>query len=365
MSDSAPQPRGARRDDGARITGPCPNCGDPTDGNYCPNCGQKRVHRRVSLRRMLAEVLEDQFALDSTLPRTLGSLLFKPGHLSSEYVGGRINRYVPPFRLYLASSVLFFLLLTFFMRDVRISTRDGDVAMARDSVRAALAGLDSTERAAVARAGGGRFLRELQDSIAAAGAAADSLAANARVTGGIRPAGDGPTAGRAGAADSVASPYLWGEELRITTSWSVLDTLLAHRLDALRRLPADVAIDEVRGQALQRLPTAVFLMLPVFALLLKVLYIRRGRFYVEHFVFGLHTHAFTFLMFTLMLLGRTTWIRLPATLWMMLYFLVALRRFYGQGWFKTLLKYIVLFNAYAIVIGVGIVGLVVAALLLG
>src|SRR5690606_10736791 len=135
MTDPATTPpaAGPGVKSGAQITGPCPNCGDPTEGNYCPNCGQKRVHRRVSLRRMLAEVLEDQFALDSTLPRTLGSLLFRPGHLSSEYVGGRVNRYVPPFRLYLASSVLFFLLLTFFIRDVRINTGDQDQAPARDS----------------------------------------------------------------------------------------------------------------------------------------------------------------------------------------------------------------------------------------
>src|SRR5690606_19705106 len=101
-----------------------------------------------------------------------------------------------------------------------------------------------------------------------------------------------------------------------------------------------------RKEALQRLPTAVFLMLPAFALLLKLLYVRRKRYYVEHFVFGLHTHAFTFLMFTIMLLGRTNWIRLPATLWMLAYFFLAMKRYYGQGWLKTTLKYIVLFNAY-------------------
>jgi len=68
---------------------PCLNCGDTTVGFFCRNCGQRKADVRVSLRRMLMEVMDDQLSLNSTLPRTIGALLFRPGHLTAEYVQGR------------------------------------------------------------------------------------------------------------------------------------------------------------------------------------------------------------------------------------------------------------------------------------
>ncbi|HEX8242894.1 MAG TPA: DUF3667 domain-containing protein, partial [Longimicrobium sp.] len=92
---------------------PCMNCGDPTPGNFCRNCGQRKVEVHVSLGRMLLEALDDQFSLNSALPRTIGALMLRPGHLTREYMTGRIARYIPPFRLYLVTSVAFFLALSF------------------------------------------------------------------------------------------------------------------------------------------------------------------------------------------------------------------------------------------------------------
>lgn len=79
-------------------------------GNFCANCGQRNTTRLVSVHRMAAEALEDQFSLNSALPRTLIGLLFRPGFLTREYLAGRITRYIPPFRLYLVASLVFFAL---------------------------------------------------------------------------------------------------------------------------------------------------------------------------------------------------------------------------------------------------------------
>ncbi|HEU0053304.1 MAG TPA: hypothetical protein VFQ39_09010, partial [Longimicrobium sp.] len=67
---------------------PCRNCGDTTVGNYCPNCGQRKIEVRVSMRRMLMEALEDQLSINAALPRTLSALFLRPGHLTREYMGG-------------------------------------------------------------------------------------------------------------------------------------------------------------------------------------------------------------------------------------------------------------------------------------
>jgi hypothetical protein len=91
---------------------PCLNCGDPAVGNYCPTCGQRKVEVRVSLREMVMEVVGDEMALSSALPRTLVGLLFRPGYLTREYVQGRCVRYILPLRLYLVTSIVFFLTLS-------------------------------------------------------------------------------------------------------------------------------------------------------------------------------------------------------------------------------------------------------------
>src|SRR4051812_49297343 len=90
---------------------PCANCGDPRPGNYCPICGQHKIEHRDSVRALLADTVED-LTLTSELPRTLKALFFKPGFLTLEYSAGRIARYIPPVRLSLAASLLFFLIVS-------------------------------------------------------------------------------------------------------------------------------------------------------------------------------------------------------------------------------------------------------------
>jgi hypothetical protein len=152
----------------------------------------------------------------------------------------------------------------------------------------------------------------------------------------------------------------------VRTGWGAADSLLARRGRELGELTLVEAREAVGAAMLRRAPTAMFLVLPVFALLLKLLHLRRGRYYVEHFVFGLHTHAFAFVLFTLMLfLGGVPGVVPAAILWLLLYLLLAMKRFYGQGWPVTLLKYGALGVMYSVVFVAGVVVSVMVALLLG
>lgn len=67
---------------GPRATQPggdtCPNCWERGPGRYCPTCGQRQRQRAVSLRQILLEVLDDQFSVNSALPRTLRALVLQP-----------------------------------------------------------------------------------------------------------------------------------------------------------------------------------------------------------------------------------------------------------------------------------------------
>jgi hypothetical protein len=106
------------------------------------------------------------------------------------------------------------------------------------------------------------------------------------------------------------------------------------------------------GQVVALLPKVMFILLPVFALLMKLLYVRRGNLYVAHLIFALHTHTAAFLMFLAaiglgMVPGLAGWATLALFLGLPTYLLLALRRTYGQSWPKTLLKGALLLGAYA------------------
>ena len=272
---------------------PCLNCGDTTVGNFCPSCGQRKVEVRVSFRRMVLEALDDQLALNSTLPRTLGALFFRPGHLTAEYAGGRIARYIPPFRLYLVCSVVFFLVLSL-LPDVRNPVVNEEVR-----VGGARAGVQVTPDSAE-----------------------------------VDP--EGPAAQGAG----------WLDDMTVRTPSPRLNRLLQSRVERFNRMTPNEAFSTVAGELLDLAPTMMFALMPVFALVLKLLYARRKRFYVEHFVFALHVHAFVFLLATVLVVIGNDALGSVVGMAIFPYIYLAMKRVYGQGWVKTGVKFVVLGIAY-------------------
>jgi hypothetical protein len=90
----------------------CKNCGAELAGRYCANCSQAaEVHVPTTLE-LVHELLEGLTHSDSRLWRTLKYLWFKPGKLTQEFVAGRRVAYLPPFRLYLILSLIFFLIFS-------------------------------------------------------------------------------------------------------------------------------------------------------------------------------------------------------------------------------------------------------------
>ncbi|HEX2165604.1 MAG TPA: DUF3667 domain-containing protein [Longimicrobiales bacterium] len=345
---------------------PCLNCGDATPGRYCPSCGQRKAEVLVSVRALVADVLEDQLVLNRALPRTLGALLFHPGLLTEEYVRGRIVRYIAPFRLYLVSSVVFFLLLSFvgldFMDVNADVTPDADAAIDSASVA-----IDSATSA----------LRLQQDLLAEMDTAAMPEAARAAVREQMaelvenfeaRPDVPPPPVQIDLNAPALPPGILqpWARTLadEFEDYPPPFAGALQRKLVQVGHLPTTDAIREVLRDLLEYAPHMVFLLLPLFALILKLLYIRRGRYYAEHFVFALHVHAFVFTMFTVMFILPWDWVNGLLFLWIMAYVWLALRRVYRQGWVRTTAKWWTLGATYFIFLGLGMVGLGIVTLLL-
>ena len=90
----------------------CRNCGTQTVGRYCHECGQDlSTGIAKPILQLIAQVLDNAFALEGKTPRTLGNLLIRPGFLSSEYRMGRISRYVLPAKMFWMSTLIFFAIL--------------------------------------------------------------------------------------------------------------------------------------------------------------------------------------------------------------------------------------------------------------
>lgn len=91
---------------------PCGNCAAPVLGKYCGQCGQAVETHRRSVLHLLHDLIKDIASFDSRILRTVRALFLKPGELPAAFREGRTQRYVPPIRLYLFVSLIFFLFLS-------------------------------------------------------------------------------------------------------------------------------------------------------------------------------------------------------------------------------------------------------------
>ncbi|WP_296950885.1 DUF3667 domain-containing protein [uncultured Massilia sp.] len=276
----------------------CPNCAAAVSGNFCHQCGQETVLHPPSIHEFLHEFIGHYVALEGKLWKTLGLLLFRPGRLTLEYLAGRRVRYVQPLRVYLTFSLIFFAIFKF---------------------------MGETHEIAGVKVGGMPVVQ----------------------------VGD----------EEIAERKRERAELQAELEAQKNKEELA-KFEGLKSIE-DGLIDNFSGDNGKHIktaffgyaPYAVFALMPLFALLLKLLYLGSGRRYGEHLLFALHTNAFAFLVLGLMVLTRGL---APAVgkllfLWMLLYLPMAMRRVYGGGRFATFLRWSVLMTSYMVIMGIAIV----------
>jgi hypothetical protein len=136
-----------------------------------------------------------------------------------------------------------------------------------------------------------------------------------------------------------------------------LDERVESQVERLKKLDAADPLELQRrlGQELVgNVPKVMFVLLPLFALLLRLLYFRRDRFYVDHFVFALHEHAFAYLVFTVTALTGSGWILFGAIVAVTVHLAAGLKAMHGQGWALTLVKLVALGIVYGILLAFGI-----------
>ena len=96
----------------------CPSCNTLTIGNYCRNCGEKKMdHHDYSIRHYLENALDLFTHFDSKFFRSTWLLVTRPGYLSSEYWQGRRVQYMKPLQLFIFINIIYYFSITLFQFD--------------------------------------------------------------------------------------------------------------------------------------------------------------------------------------------------------------------------------------------------------
>ncbi|MFC0167269.1 DUF3667 domain-containing protein [Pseudoduganella danionis] len=293
----------------------CPNCDTVLTGQFCSHCGQEAILHHASVGEFLHEFVGHYVALEGKLWGTVMRLLFRPGVLTLEYMRGRRVRFVQPLRLYLTLSLLFFALLKF------SGTFSPGMTEGNDAPQ---------EHAAAAT----KTAEKAQDKI--------------------------PQKAQETAADETRIDIDGNEKLK-----SYLDGWPAarHQLDAFDKLPSAEKIKVFQNGFYHYAPYAIFALMPVFALLLKVLYLGSGRRFGDHLLFALHTNAFAYFIFILMLLVPWGFVQFVLWCWLLGYLPWAMRRVYNSGRGTTFLRWLLLMSFYSILIGLAVAGSMLAGIM--
>jgi len=397
----------AHREDfisGAVSTENCLNCGEVLTGQHCSRCGQRSKVQVISLWGLIKDFLGDVFDWDSRIWRTLRPLAFHPGLLTLEFLRGRRAHYTPPFRMYLILSVVFFLIASIWDpgKDLDLQLGDGGASLTinDDAV---------TRRGAVTNGGADRVHVEVSPDKAPGSAdppppPPPDPPATPSETPAPQQAARPVNSARGKLIENIVRRLPEGERDGVRAE---LDKELAEvspeQLEKAQKVMADPCSEEnIRidvgflnkyeprlrqacnkiasdtqsfGRALwENLPKMMFMFLPLIALVMAVLYLGSGRYYVEHLLFFLHYHAFFFLAGIVVLLldrlGAATrgavsgffgsveqLVIFALVFYVPIYLFLAMRRVYGQGRIWTATKFSALVISYLVCLVLTGVGL--------
>ncbi|MEJ0085948.1 MAG: DUF3667 domain-containing protein [Pseudomonadota bacterium] len=336
----------------------CTNCGAPLAGEYCAQCGQRHEPHVHTVTHFASEAFESITHADSRLWRTLVYLLTRPGLLTREFLDGRRARYLPPFRLYIVISVVFF--LVGIPDKVNVKPENPSETLDSATLLEQAEQFESPDNP----------LPELMRKRTADYLRNEAAKAAEREAKGIKPL---PAADSAPAKNADAAAPAHEEGGKTNRNVNVSFGGLNDFCESLKKQSGtDSAFRRNLRERCQRLasgdgsslgevvvhnvPRAMFVFLPLLALVMKLLYWRPKRYYVEHLLFLIHNHAFIFLAASLLILVARVPFMSPVVGWLgtavgfysVWYIYRAMRNVYRQGRSLTLAKYFTLGAAYLV-----------------
>ena len=324
----------------------CLNCGTETTGRYCPACGQENIEPKQTVWHLVNHFFSDLTHFDGKFFVTVKDLFAKPGFLSREYMMGRRASYLDPIRMYVFTSAIFFLIFFSFseLKTLNLSVGTQE-EIQKDPELRRLAGTAKSLQDSI------RLLHEYNaKKNPLVRATTDSTKGDQGIV--IKVDSDFHSFGAYDSSQKALPPAKRDGWMKRIYRGKEIEFSLR-----MKENPNDFLL-ELWNNFLHEFPKVLFVSLPLFALILKLLYIRRRQYYyVDHGIFAIHLYIFSFLIllvyFGLIGFNRfalehgMTWLSKPLNLLVIIYafyyYYKAMRRFYGQGRVKTLVKYFLLF----------------------
>jgi len=386
----------------------CENCHSPLNGPFCANCGQVADSKLKYFWVVIMHLLDDIFSFDSRASRTLFPLLTRPAFLTNEYFAGRRVHYVPPLRLYLFISIIFFLTLKFFIaadnnKVITISDKQALITQVKSHIKELKTEKSTFENKEELSVEANDNISKLDADIASFTTYLDdlnsdySLGNNKQIIKFTRELvelefdqmkGELPEDKKA-RFDSLITSRLKAKKGKNETqdnndisiannedgtlSFDFLSDEKNKKVNAFAKElteKAEKAFNSDTGplieQVIGKLPQLMFILLPLFAVLLKVMFIFSKRLYMEHLTVALHSHSFIFIAILLsemldVLNGYleetypsfasfTGVVAGGILLWIPIYLFLMHKKVYKQGVFFTLVKFCVIGTIYSVMI---------------
>jgi len=316
-------------------------CGTEVLDRFCPHCGQENIEPREPVGNLIAHFFKDITHFDGKFFQTLKRLATRPGFLTREYALGRRAHYVNPVRMYVFTSFVFFLI--FF--SIFTTGNDTFVNDIRGEIKAPaeVASMDSSHLADYTRLVNRQNGKADQPmSMAEYKLFLETRKEKRKMH---------ITSGRYKTLQEFDSLNSAG---KVEEGWAARQAIRqALILKKKYNDDASAIIRAIFGKLLHSLPQLLFISLPLLAIMLKLLYMRRKEYYyTDHAVFLLHFYVYMFLvMLVIFGLNEIHWIRgwiiitvinTAISFYLFYYLYRAMKNFYRQGTGKTLLKYFLL-----------------------
>ena len=311
----------------------CENCGAELQGHWCAHCGQPAIDYRRSFRHVIADLLDEFLNWDSKFFATIALLIFKPWRLTNEFLAGKRVRYANPLRLYLLASILFFFAVNFGAKGIHF-----DASKLGSKDRAELeADLKNTDLPPEAREKLQALLQESSPS-----------PTPSPVTSASSPPPSAQTSQQKKEYGKIGErPFVAFDDAKSTTPFERWIEARAKEKMGEHGTKMGLFISTL----FSNLPYMMLCCIPLFAFVLKVLYVRRHIFYIDHLIYALHIHTFFYtavMLIVLATIGLNRFASGPiagsmiALLWIgfVTQIFLSIRFVYRQGWFISIFKFL-------------------------
>jgi len=308
----------------------CLNCGTEVVGRYCHKCGQENIEIKENFLSLIRHFIEDITHFDGKFFKTIKVLLLKPGFLTKEYLKGKRATYFHPIRMYVFTSFFFFLIyFSFYQKDKdfavsNISTIEkSNKEKAKDTIADTILKSFYEDSTIKER----KYTVKEYDSLIKIGAVDDN----------------------------------WLDQKVIRKSIYLSEKYNGNKGQMLT---------DFFNKSIHTFPQVLFITLPLIALLLMLLYIRRtDKFYfVHHAIYTIHVYcaSFIFMLLGLWLNSLLKLIHLQnglvnSLLTFLLYLISfyylykSMKVFYGQSVIKTFTKYFILLILSFFIFGISFI----------